>query len=649
MTAGLWNKAILIPLHFSNFHYGVLVFSDALVWLIVAAQFLGSAVPVVLFLVAGQICSVSVSMGLRYLATQTLAAFIKQSHATETAELALKRFISYIMHEMRNPLSGASLLVSELRDLLTEVLKAHREKGGEREKETTLVPQIYWRDELLQMGSLLELLSTQLGKMTGVCNDVLQLERLERGAMEFVFLPRPIREWLQHVAKQAERTFAASVGVSFHWVWEEFEEDGEGKEGNGQQQQKKQLKGMLKDHPRGVADFVRLEQVIDNFLGNGLKFTPSGGSVCLRARLRLPSPEEIAEVREESLTEGRRVEGQLKAWKASVRDLIPSKRRGSFMNQDLHSDTPPSWVVLRVCVEDTGAGLSESDLPRLFRPYVQIRAGELQNGGGTGLGLCICKSFVEAHAGGRIWAQSAGEGKGSSFIFEICLPLAPPDPFSPSTPESPPASSAPVRTSVHRSKSAPPRRESVCTPSSPSESPLSRDTSHSPEMAALGSQKTKRAEKIHKKAQGKAYLQNLSADSGARKAEVPQSPSHQHTKTPADDKKRENEAKRVDVLVADDDRLCLLAASAVIRHLGFSLQTAEDGQSAIDLVCNRGTEISPRCEHGMILIDNNMPGLSGPETVAKMRAEFEAMRSAREEGGRRNRSGGKEGKRSAVC
>uniref|UniRef100_A0A0G4H8N4 Histidine kinase domain-containing protein n=1 Tax=Chromera velia CCMP2878 TaxID=1169474 RepID=A0A0G4H8N4_9ALVE len=59
---------------------------------------------------------------------------------------------------------------------------------------------------------------------------------------------------------------------------------------------------------------------------------------------------------------------------------------------------------------DTGAGLSSADKEKLFLPYSQIRAGELHRGGGTGLGLCISKMFVEAHWGGRVGVESGGPG-----------------------------------------------------------------------------------------------------------------------------------------------------------------------------------------------------------------------------------------------
>jgi signal transduction histidine kinase len=69
----------------------------------------------------------------------------------------------------------------------------------------------------------------------------------------------------------------------------------------------------------------------------------------------------------------------------------------------------------RVFVEDTGPGIRQDDMPRLFRRFEQLKISGSRKTGGTGLGLAISKQIVEAH-GGKIWAESE-IGKGSRFIF----------------------------------------------------------------------------------------------------------------------------------------------------------------------------------------------------------------------------------------
>jgi Histidine kinase-, DNA gyrase B-, and HSP90-like ATPase len=73
---------------------------------------------------------------------------------------------------------------------------------------------------------------------------------------------------------------------------------------------------------------------------------------------------------------------------------------------------------LRIVVTDTGAGISEENLRRLFVEVVQFNPEVLQAGGGSGLGLWITNSIVNLHAG-VVRAYSAGPGMGSSFTVEI--------------------------------------------------------------------------------------------------------------------------------------------------------------------------------------------------------------------------------------
>ncbi len=68
-------------------------------------------------------------------------------------------------------------------------------------------------------------------------------------------------------------------------------------------------------------------------------------------------------------------------------------------------------------VTDTGPGIAENDLKRIFDPFYQgdnLRRHEI---GGSGLGLSICRQFIEMH-GGRIWVESK-IGSGTKFSFTL--------------------------------------------------------------------------------------------------------------------------------------------------------------------------------------------------------------------------------------
>ncbi len=127
--------------------------------------------------------------------------------------------------------------------------------------------------------------------------------------------------------------------------------------------------------PQVVADEMRISQVLMNLLSNAIKFSPDGGEVVLRARAAHPDG-------------------------------------------------------LEFTVVDHGCGIRAADIPNLFQRFRQLDGGAARPVGGTGLGLVISKSIVEAH-GGRIWVESE-EGVGSTFGF--ILPADPLDATETDTP-----------------------------------------------------------------------------------------------------------------------------------------------------------------------------------------------------------------------
>jgi len=126
--------------------------------------------------------------------------------------------------------------------------------------------------------------------------------------------------------------------------------------------------------PRGPvyldADFVRLTQVFANLLNNAAKYTPSGGEIRLTAEMRGETPDEIA-----------------------------------------------------VCVKDTGMGIAEDMLPRLFQMFSQGDSISLAARDGLGIGLALAKAIVEMH-GGTVSARSEGQGSGSEFLVRLPILVA---------------------------------------------------------------------------------------------------------------------------------------------------------------------------------------------------------------------------------
>ena len=124
-----------------------------------------------------------------------------------------------------------------------------------------------------------------------------------------------------------------------------------------------------------TGDERMLKQVIYNLLSNAAKFTPDGGSIELSARLISPS---------DSLGRG------------------------------------DKGAMIEISVKDTGIGIRRRDLYRIFSEFEQVDGSATRKYQGTGLGLSLTKRLVELHKG-NIWAESEGEGKGSTFSFTLPL------------------------------------------------------------------------------------------------------------------------------------------------------------------------------------------------------------------------------------
>jgi signal transduction histidine kinase len=78
----------------------------------------------------------------------------------------------------------------------------------------------------------------------------------------------------------------------------------------------------------------------------------------------------------------------------------------------------PSPGTVWVRIKDQGVGIPRKQLKRIFNRFYRVQARGLKNVKGTGLGLYIVRSLARAH-GGRVFAQSEGEGRGATFTLEL--------------------------------------------------------------------------------------------------------------------------------------------------------------------------------------------------------------------------------------
>jgi PAS domain S-box-containing protein len=129
-----------------------------------------------------------------------------------------------------------------------------------------------------------------------------------------------------------------------------------------------------------LADERKLKQIMFNILSNAAKFTPDGGSIRLEANL-------------------------ISDFGLPIADLDPKSK----------IQTPKC---IEVSVADSGIGIKPEDQERVFGEFEQLDSTYARPQQGTGLGLALTRRLVGLH-GGRIWVESEGEGKGSTFTFMI--------------------------------------------------------------------------------------------------------------------------------------------------------------------------------------------------------------------------------------
>ena len=144
--------------------------------------------------------------------------------------------------------------------------------------------------------------------------------------------------------------------------------------------------------PRVLADSRKIRQVLMHLLANAIKFTPRGGDVVIAAEIGPLSPSDL-----------------LPAPAAPPPSIMPEELARRFG--------------VRVSVRDTGIGISPLAQARIFEPFFQVDQSSTREYSGTGLGLSLAKSYVEAH-GGSIWVHSQ-PGRGSTFT--LSLPAVPQD------------------------------------------------------------------------------------------------------------------------------------------------------------------------------------------------------------------------------
>ncbi|MCE5242727.1 MAG: ATP-binding protein [Syntrophobacteraceae bacterium] len=243
-------------------------------------------------------------------------SFNRMARELEQLDRLKADFTAHVSHELRTPLTaireGTAILLEEIPGPLAE---------PQRE--------------------ILDVVRTNSERLFRSISSILDLSKMEAAMMEYEFAPCDISTLI--------RECVASVGPIA-------------------QGKRIDLRVNLPDSlPLLRLDEQRMRQVLENLLGNALKFTPEEGEVRVSAAIRMDGP-----------AKGREVE---------------------------------------VWVSDTGPGIPDEDLENVFQRFYQSSRSPGKRSQGTGLGLAIARHIVEAH-GGRVWAERRSGG-GATFSFTI--------------------------------------------------------------------------------------------------------------------------------------------------------------------------------------------------------------------------------------
>jgi two-component system sensor histidine kinase GlrK len=223
-------------------------------------------------------------------------------------------FIAHVSHDLRTPLTaiqeGTALLLEEIPGRVT---------APQRE--------------------VLEVVRNHSERLFRSISSVLDLSKMEAGMMEYVRVPTDLAPLIDR-SVETVRLSAQKKQVQLETTCDP-------------------------SLPLLSLDEGRLQQVLDNLLGNAVKFTREGGAISISASLAGAGN-----------GQGRRVE---------------------------------------VRVADSGVGIPTDEVERIFERFYQSPSHKGEPSRGTGLGLAIARHVVEAH-GGRIWVENR-EGQGSTFVF----------------------------------------------------------------------------------------------------------------------------------------------------------------------------------------------------------------------------------------
>lgn len=237
----------------------------------------------------------------------------------QDANRAKQDFLSIMSHDIRTPMNA---IVG-----MTSLAMTHR-------------------DNPEQLDECLRIIKDSSNHLRNLIGDILDMGRIESGRLVLNKEPFSQTEQLQMVAERTQ-ILAKEKNLQFHY-------------------------SVHLEHDTCIGDPVRIDQILENLLGNAVKFTPSGGSVTL--------------------------------------DLMELPHQ----NQQIG--------YFRYTISDTGIGMNQETMQHLYDPFYREKSDQVSQTEGSGLGMSIVQNLVDYTGGAMDVSSSPGEG--TQFVVKLPLMFA---------------------------------------------------------------------------------------------------------------------------------------------------------------------------------------------------------------------------------